>query len=169
MCSTPDCLGKVSGSAKLLARFVLAGAAGCSAWGCSSAQPAPRPELSNAPLTIDMAMQKRDWDRSVAIYPSGAVPAWDTRFHYQPNPNTPAALKPVTEPLAFIGQTLFLPITLITTRPFTPVIARGVQEPASSTAFPAPPDLTLSQQNQQQSSDAGGVNGGASGGGAAGH
>ena len=141
-------------------RGPLAGAAAVSAWGCANCpQAQQKPELSQARLTIDPAMQKRDWDRTVAYYPSGAVPAWDTRFHYHPNPCAPLWIKPVTEPIAFLGQTIFLPITLVTARPFTPVIYRGVQQPASSNAFPAPPDLTLSQQQREQEQSSGGAYG----------
>ena len=151
--------GKTAGSAMRLGRWVLAGAAVCSTWGCAHSQKPAAQELSQTPLIIDPAMQKRDWDRSVALYPSGAVPAWNTRFHYQPSPSEPAWIKPISEPAEFLGQTAFLPITLITVRPFTPVIYRGVQEPASSTAFPAPPDLTLSQQQKSSGGSAAGASG----------
>jgi hypothetical protein len=147
-----------------MGRLLLAGAAAVSIWGCATSPHAQqKPELSQAPLTIDTAMQLRDWDQSVAYYPNGSVPAWNTRFHYHPSPSAPQWIKPVSEPIAFIGQTLFLPITLVTARPFTPVIYRGVQEPSSSTAFPAPPDLTLSQQQRQQQLMTGGGAGGAAG------
>jgi hypothetical protein len=151
MYSIPERQNQKSVIGARLARLLIAGAAAVSAWGCANSTPAqPKSELSQAPLTIDKAMQMRDWDQSVAYYPNGSVPAWNTRFHYHPNPSAPQWIKPVSEPIAFIGQTLFLPITLVTARPFTPVIYRGVQEPSSSTAFPAPPDLTLSQQQRQQ-------------------
>jgi hypothetical protein len=164
MYSIPDRIVRKRVSGARFTRWLLAGAAAVSALGCAQNQKPPAPELSHATLTIDPAMQKRDWDRSVAYYPSGAVPAWDTRFHYQPSPNAPLWIKPVSEPIAFLGQTIFLPITLITARPFTPVIYRGVQEPASSNAFPAPPDLTLSQQQRTQEQSSGGAYGGAGGG-----
>lgn len=161
MYSTHNQLARSAGTAKRLARWALAGAAACSTWGCAHGQKPSAPELSQTPLIIDGAMQKRDWDRSVALYASGGVPAWNTRFHYEPSAREPAWIKPVSEPAEFLGQTAFLPVTLITARPFTPVIYRGVQEPASSTAFPAPPDVTLSQQ--QKSSNATGGASGASG------
>jgi hypothetical protein len=133
--------------------------------GCFNAA-ATRPELSHATLIIDPAMQKRDWDQSVAYYPGGAVPAWNTRFWYTPSPNEPPAIKPISEPIEFIGQSLFVPITLITARPFTPVIYRGVQEPSTSNAFPAPPPDTLSTSQGKQTSRSSntGTPGGAAGG-----
>jgi hypothetical protein len=167
MYSTPDRRIQKSILRARLARLLLAGAAAGLTCGCANSTPAQqKQELSQAPLTIDKAMQLRDWDQSVAYYPNGSVPAWNTRFHYRPNPAAPQWIKPVSEPIAFIGQTLFLPITLVTARPFTPVIYRGVQEPSSSTAFPAPPDLTLSQQQRQQQLMSGGGGGAGSGGGA---
>jgi len=111
-------------------------------------------------------MQLRDWDQAVAYYPSGGVPAWNTRFYYHPNPCAPQWIKPVSEPIAFIGQTIFLPITLVRARPFTPVIYHGVQQPVTSNAFPAPPDLTLSEQQRVQQQSSGGAYGTGGGGGA---
>jgi hypothetical protein len=151
MFSTRNSLTQITrGSA---VRWAMLGAAALGAIGCSTA---PRPlELSQTTLIVDPAMQKRDWDRSVAYYPSGAVPAWDTRFWYKPPAGSPQAIKPITEPIAFVGQTLFLPIALIEAPPFKPVIAHGVQEPVTSTAFPAPPgNLSPSSANQTSGSAA---------------
>jgi hypothetical protein len=127
-------------------RLVLSLAVGITAMagaGCSSTAPT-RPELSQATLTIDTAMQQRDWDQSVAYYPNGAVPAWNTRFWYVPPAKSPQAIKPISEPIACIGQSLFLPVTLVMAPPFRPVIYHGVQQPSTSNAFPAPPPAARS-------------------------
>lgn len=192
MCSTHNQFGRPSGmeqtptstslsritgrgsnrrSVQLALQWVLVSSTVGSVWGCAQSLKPHAAELSQTPLIVDSAMQKREWDRTAALYPSGGVPAWNTRFHYEASSSEPAWIKPISEPVAFLGQTAFLPITLITARPFTPVVYRGVQEPASSTAFPAPPDLRLSEQQQKSpgsaggSSDGGGAYGGPAGGG----
>jgi hypothetical protein len=138
MFSTPERMAKTISVTSRFASWCVLGAAAFAAMGCASSAP-QRAELSQATLAVDPAMQNRDWDQSVAYYASGAVPAWNTRFWYTPSPKSPQAIKPITEPVAFAGQVVFLPIALVIAPPFTHVIYHGVQEPASSNAFPAPP------------------------------
>jgi hypothetical protein len=112
--------------------------------GCTHTHSPPPSELSQAPLIIDSAMQLRDWNTSAANYPNGGVPAWDTRFHLKPCPYEPAWVKPVSEPIDFIGQTLFLPVALVIAPPFKPVVYHGFESAPTSTEFPAPPSASPS-------------------------
>jgi hypothetical protein len=138
MCSTPDRCDKL----KTAVRFALLGGIAASLIGCAHAQKSPGYDLSQAPLIIDPAMQQRNWSQSVAFEPNGGVPAYDTRFGFTPPPREPTWVKPVTEPIDFIGQTLFLPVTLVTSRPFEPVVFHGYEYGSTSTAYPAPPNAS---------------------------
>ena len=51
--------------------------------GCAKQTYSSRPPLNEEPLTIDQAMQQRDWDRSTAYYQNGDVPSWSTGFAYR--------------------------------------------------------------------------------------
>jgi hypothetical protein len=144
MCSIPDRLGKNKIAWRAALRFALLGSVAAGLLGCAHTQTPPPSELSQAPLIIDPAMQARDWNQSVAYFPNGGVPAWDTRFHYKPCPYEPTWIKPVSEPVAFIGQTLFLPAALVMAPPFVPVVHHGFQSPPTSTEFPAPPNASPS-------------------------
>jgi hypothetical protein len=158
MCSTPD-----SGNLKAILRFVLLGGIAAGLTGCAHAQKSPGYDLSQAPLIIDPAMQQRSWSQSVAYEPNGGVPAYDTRFNFTPPAHEPAWVKPVTEPIDFIGQTLFLPVTLVTSRPFDPVVFHGYEYGSTSTAFPAPPKASPTTpgaaSNAANSPDAAGADG----------
>ena len=94
-----------------------------SAVGCQQRR-GPEP-VSEEPLTIDPAMQLRNWPRTSAQYVNGGVIAGPTGFFYQPREDEPTIQTMIAEPLMFPVQTALLPISLIVTPPWTPVLYRG--------------------------------------------
>ncbi len=102
--------------------------------GCQRARP-PQPDaLNDAPLIVDEAMQIRDWDRSVAYYPSGAVVAGSPRVTFVPRYETRLAY--AADPLIGLGNILLIPFTLFATPPGAKVASRGAIVPPTHTAVP---------------------------------
>ncbi len=118
--------------------------------GCSHAQQAAQ---TQPPLLIDQAMEKRDWNRSVCYYQSGAVVAWHKRFHYIPSASRPDRLGVVIEPVFFVGETLLLPVTLFT----EPVGQHEVYRafPPTPPTYTGVPPLPPSRQQRPSQSPAG--------------
>jgi hypothetical protein len=158
MCSIPDRLGKNKIARRAMLRCALLGSVAGGLIGCTHTHNPPPSELNQAPLIIDSAMQQRDWNTSVAYFPNGGVPAWDTRFHLKPCPYEPAWVKPVSEPVAFLGQTLFLPVALVLAPPFVPVVYHGFQSPPTNTEFPAAPSAAPSGTGSSGPGSSGPIN-----------
>ena len=128
------------------AGLILALGAGCSSSGSASSwcpvrkvQNAPPDELNDSPLVVDDAMQLRDWDRASATYANGNTPAGPTEFPYEPKWNQPNWVYPVVETPLFVGQSVLMPITMIFTPPWTPVMWKGATIDTTYTAMPALP------------------------------
>jgi hypothetical protein len=108
-----------------------------SATGCTQQQPAaPVP----APMEIDAAMQRRDWERSAAWYPNGDTLAGVNRFPIRSQGGNPADNDYVNGVLdlgASIAQTIALPFTYLVVPPFAPQVYTGEPIPPTHTGSPS--------------------------------
>jgi hypothetical protein len=94
------------------------------------------------PLIIDGAMQRREWERSVAYYPNG-----DTRFPMRtetPEDQNEYGLA-AFDIVASMVETVALPFTYIFIPPFAPAVYRAEDVPPTYTAMPQmrPPVTTV--------------------------
>ena len=105
--------------------------------GCSYDQPqaAPTPPA----MDIDPAMQRRDWERSVAWYPNGDTVAGVNRFplrSYGDNHGDADYTNAGIDLLASLGQTVALPFTYLFVPPFEAQVFGDQTIPATHTAMP---------------------------------
>src|SRR5215208_2652625 len=110
------------------------GAAGVAVAGCSQQQQpaAPQPK----PMDIDAAMQRRDWERSVAWYPNGDVVAGVNRFPLRTYGSTdggPDLQNALLDFGAAVVQTVALPFTYLVVPPFEKQVFTGDVLPPSYT------------------------------------
>jgi hypothetical protein len=128
------CLERLRAAALLA--LGLCGAAGFGGVGCvQQQQAAPLPE----PMEIDPAMQRRDWERSVAWYPNGDTVAGVNRFPIRSqggNPGDPDYNNAMLDLLATAAQTVALPFTYLFVPPFEPQVFSGEYIPPTYTAMP---------------------------------
>lgn len=52
--------------------------------GCTRQTYGNNAPVNEEPLTVDLAMQQREWDKSTAYYQNGDVHSWSTGFAYRP-------------------------------------------------------------------------------------
>ena len=108
----------------------LAGAGGC-------AQKAEQP-YTPPPLVIDDAMQRREWERSVAYYPNGDTVSGHNRFPLRSD--TPEGSREygaaAYDIVASLGQTIALPFTYIFIPPFAPAVYTGEDFGRTYTGMP---------------------------------
>ena len=112
------------------AGFVVAGA------GCAQQKAAAPPAQ---PMEIDAAMQRRDWERSVAWYPNGDTVAGVNRFplrSYGENHGDGDYTNAGLDLLASLGQTVALPFTYLFVPPFEAQVFGDQTIPATHTAMP---------------------------------
>ena len=57
--------------------------------GCQAKVPEGVERLNNAPLIVDEAMQKREWDRSTSYYPNGDTVADGTGYMFETHETIP--------------------------------------------------------------------------------
>ncbi len=116
-----------------LASAIFAGAvAGCA----RQAEPPADP----SPLVIDEAMQRRDWDRSVAYYGNGDTVGSPNRAPLKAQDTGVPILNGLMQPLAFVGNAFYLPVSYIFAPPGTETTYHGVQfEPTYTAVPPLPP------------------------------
>ena len=133
MCSTPD---RYATRRRLMPLALLAAAAGASIAGC--ARPTPQPAYTPPPMLVDEAMQKRDWERSVAYYPNGDTVSGYNRFPIRSDAQVGEA--EYTDAAYDIGaslvQTVALPFTYLFIPPFSRAVYTGEQIGPSYTAMP---------------------------------
>jgi hypothetical protein len=104
------------------------------AGGCANIHDNPQAKLSDVPLTVDQAMQKRDWAPTVALYANGSVMAPPTGFPYTVRPDLNPWLSPFAEAGQFFGQAVAWPVFMITAD--NPQTYSGVITPPTYTAVP---------------------------------
>ncbi len=92
-------------------------------------------DLNQTPLVVDEAMQKRDWDRSVARYANGDTLAGPDLIVF--DNTTPDPYMRLTDPVISTINDSLVPVTTILFPPWKDVIYQGVQTPPTYTAQPA--------------------------------
>jgi hypothetical protein len=126
-----SCLERAKAGRLLLPLLaVTAGVGGCA----QQQRQAPTPP----PLVVDEAMQRRDFERSVAYYPNGDTVAGVNRFPIRSGTDVgendyAAALFDLG---ASIGQTIVLPFTYLFIPPFAPEVFHSDDIGPSYTAMP---------------------------------
>ncbi|HTL27753.1 MAG TPA: hypothetical protein VL282_00970 [Tepidisphaeraceae bacterium] len=101
--------------------------------------PAQTEQMSDAPLVIDEATQKRDFPKTEAVYPNGAVVAGSTWETFDPSPNLPYNLSALTETPIAVGNAFLTPIQMFVSPPGKKVTSSGAVIESSYTAMPALP------------------------------
>jgi hypothetical protein len=113
--------------------------------GCSAQPQSQQPIRS--PMVVDQAMQRRDWERSVAPFPNGSTVSGYNRFPWrtdlQPGSNEYGAA--LYDVVASLAQTIALPFTYLFIPPFAKAVYHGDVIGPTYTAMPEmrPPDRTV--------------------------
>ncbi len=110
-----------------------------SAGGCALQTRSTPVAVNIVAIEHDDAMTHRNWERSSALYPGGAVLAGSTRFYLTPDANADARVQQLADVPLFIVNTIFLPVTLFIEAPMTPVTYRGATVPPTFNANPPLP------------------------------
>src|SRR5947208_4697687 len=87
--------------------------------GCQANVPAGVEPVQNKPLIIDEAMQRREWDRSVAYYPNGDTVAGGTGYMFQTHETIPDGWRRVADPLVSVMNIGLLPVGIFVNSPFS--------------------------------------------------
>ena len=104
--------------------------------GCQEKSYTTRGTVESEPLTVDAAMQQRQWEPIKAYYENGDTRSWTTGFAYEPSAVPPYAYS-VTDTGTFILNIVTLPYTAVTE--FGGIQSGGVKLPPSYTANPPLP------------------------------
>jgi len=109
----------------------------CVLGGCQFAVNRPvNANLDHSTLIVDEAMQRRDWDRSVARYANGDTIAGPDLIVIEST--GPTWLQRVTDPAISSINDGMVPVTTVLDPPWKDRIYPGVQVPPTYTAQPAP-------------------------------
>lgn len=115
----------------------IAGLLFLTAAGCQTTVNRPaKADLDTTPLVVDEAMQKRDWDRSVAYYANGDTLAGPDLTVIETT--APDPYQRVLDPVVATINDSITPVTTILFPPWKDVIYQGVVTPPTYTAQPAP-------------------------------
>lgn len=109
--------------------------------GCERVQPPPPRTVALQPEpTTEHLIVPRDFDRSVAVVPSGVTVAYSTRYVLAPASDMPEEHRAWMNPALFFVNTALAPLTYIATPPFTWREYAGLSIPPSHTAQPLLPE-----------------------------
>jgi hypothetical protein len=104
--------------------------------GCQIEQRKPGPEpLDTAEISVDPAMQNRDWPQTPALYQNDTVLAWPDYTPLRAKP-TPIYEAWVWEPALFIADTCYIPGGVFVDFPWKMVEYKSLSTPPSPTAMP---------------------------------
>jgi len=104
--------------------------------GCQANVPAGVDRVQSSPLIIDDAMQKRDWERSVAYYPNGDTVAGGTGYMFQTHETITGEWRAVADPIMAVLNIGLLPVGLFANSPFSSQVYQGAIIPPTYTANP---------------------------------
>jgi hypothetical protein len=104
--------GKATGGWRRACGFVLLAACGVLG-GCQHYSDPEPDRLITTPMTIDPAMQRRDWPVTTAYYANTATIAGPRGFNYQPESDLSDVSRGFWEPMLALGQIVWLPIDLV--------------------------------------------------------
>jgi hypothetical protein len=94
------------------------------------------------PLEIDVATQKRDFDKQTIYYPNGGAEAGSTRFPWGTRAKADYVEQQVMDPVLFVANSVSLPFTYFVKTPFSPYDWYGAMTEPSYTVQPAYPPET---------------------------
>jgi hypothetical protein len=105
--------------------------------GCRVDHRTPPPEpLNAAPLHVDAAMQRRDWDPSVATYKNDTVMAFPDYAPLRSRAVTNNAETVVTDTPIFLVNVLYIPVGIFIDPPFKMVGYKSLMVEPTYTAMP---------------------------------
>jgi len=108
--------------------------------GCESPAPPPGPEPVVSTMTIDRAMQARDWAPTHAYFVNTTVQTGSNGVSYEPKRGQPAYVYYVIDTTTFLTNVLLLPISAWEVPPDKDVPNRGATfAPSYTDARPATP------------------------------
>jgi hypothetical protein len=107
--------------------------------GCQPTRPNGVERVNNAPLIVDEAMQRRDWDRSTAYYANGDTVADGTGYMYETHETIPDPWRRVVDPAVASLNIALLPVGVFLNSPFVPQTYQGAILPPTYTAVPPLP------------------------------
>ncbi len=105
--------------------------------GCVKTSTTSTGMINSEPLTIDPAMQLRDWQPSVAYYANGDTMSGSTGFAYEPDPKLDSWQYYFADPGTYFVNLVTSPYTLYEQR--DGVGSTGVSLPPTYTAVPPLP------------------------------
>jgi hypothetical protein len=128
-----SCLERATAARLLLPLLAVTAGIG----GCAQQQ---RQAYTPPPLVVDEAMQRRDFERSIAYYPNGDTVAGVNRFPLRSDADAVVGENRYAaagyDLVASIGQTIALPFTYLFVPPFAPQVFHGDDVGPSYTAMP---------------------------------
>ena len=107
--------------------------------GCQRIVPPTAAKVNDKPVAGDLAMQKRDWDRSVCYYGNGDTVAGGTGYMYQVHETIPPKWRRVTDVPVAVTNIVLLPVGVFVNSPFKPQVYQGEIIPPTYTAQPPLP------------------------------
>ncbi len=109
--------------------------------GCQRMTPPQPDRLSHAPLVVDEAMQKRDWEPQTCYYANGNTIAGGTGYVFRTSDRLPQLWWRIVDPTVATGNILALPGTIWFNPPWKAMAYQGAIIPPTYTAMPeVPPD-----------------------------
>src|SRR5688500_2080779 len=131
-----SCLERSWTRRRLVPLLALAGAMAGVSGGC--AQQAQQQPYTPPPLVVDGAMQRREWERSVAYYPNGDTVSGHNRFPVRSDaaPGRYELGDAVYDIGASLAQTVALPFTYLFIPPFAPAVYTGEDFGRTYTGMP---------------------------------
>ena len=128
MCLTPDWpVCRVT-----LAALVMTGLLS----GCQRVTDPPPMAINNAPIVVDQAMLRRDFEPTTAYYANGVTIAGPTGIYFESDPRLPAVVRGAVDTPLFVGHVLLLPFDLLWDPWWEDVAYPRGQAPTSYTAAP---------------------------------
>ena len=94
--------------------------------GCQLVKPSPVARMNDTPLTIDPAMQKRDWERSTAYWANGMTVAGPTDYWLETADYVPDYQRRVVDPSIAALNMVVLPAAVVVEPPWKQKVDPGL-------------------------------------------
>jgi hypothetical protein len=107
--------------------------------GCQRTVPPMVERLNNTPLVVDPAMQRREWEPSVAYYGNGDTVAGGTGYMFHTHETIPPAALRVVDPMMAATNIALLPIGVFVNSPFEKQQYQGAVIPPTHSGNPPLP------------------------------
>ena len=117
--------------------------------GCQPVQQRTTEPMNDTPLAIDEAMQKRDFPKTEAMYPNGAVLAGPTWQTFESKPDMPYRANTLADSGIAVGNIFLTPYQMFRQPPGSKQTFPGAVIEPSYTAMPQVPE-SASQVSQSE-------------------